>query len=73
MVGLCLFTLVFLGYRGHRLQGWNVFDAMSATASINPQTQVMTGTFHSLDLAACSLFSMVLLFTAAAVAKIRDF
>jgi hypothetical protein len=55
------------------LQGWNVFDVMSATASINPQTQLLTGTFHWLDLAACLLFSLVLLSTAGAVVKIRDF
>jgi ABC-type transport system involved in multi-copper enzyme maturation permease subunit len=73
VIGLCLLTLIFLGYRGHMLRGWNVFDVMSATASINPQTQLLTGTFHWLDLAACLLFSIVLLFTAGSVVKIRDF
>jgi ABC-type transport system involved in multi-copper enzyme maturation permease subunit len=73
VVGLCSLTVIFLGYRGHPLRGWNVFDVMSATASINPQTQLLTGTFHWLNLAACLLFSIVLLFTAGAVVKTRDF
>lgn len=71
--GLCSLTVIFLGYRSHTLRGWNVFDVMSATASINPQTQLLTGTFHGLDLAACLLFSLVLIFTAGAVVKTRDF
>ena len=73
MVGLCSLTVIFLDYRGQTLRGWNVFDVMSATASINPQTQLLTGTFHWLDLAACLLFSIMLLFTAGAVVKTRDF
>jgi ABC-type transport system involved in multi-copper enzyme maturation permease subunit len=73
VVGLCSLTVIFLGYRGHVLRGWNVFDVMSATAAINPQTQLLIGTFHWLDLAACLLFSLVLLFTAGAVVKNRDF
>ena len=39
VVGLCSLTLIFLGYRGHTLHGWNVFDVMSATTfdqSANP-------------------------------------
>lgn len=73
VVGLCSFTAIFLSYRGHVLHGWNVFDAMSATASINPQTQLLAGTFHWLDLAACLLLSIGLLFTASVVVKTRDF
>lgn len=73
VVGLCSLTAIFLGYRSHTFRGWNVFDVMSATASINPQTQLLTGTFHWLDLAACLFFSLVLLFTAGAVVKTRDF
>lgn len=73
MVGLCSLAAIFLGYRGHTLRGWNVFDVMSATASINPQTQLLSGTFHWLDLAACLLFSIALLFTAGAFVKARHF
>jgi len=73
VVGLCTLTAIFLGYKSHTFRGWNIFDVMSATASINPQTQLLTGTFHWLDLAACLLFSMVLLFAAGAVIKARDF
>jgi hypothetical protein len=46
VVELCTLTAIFLGYRGHTLRRWNVFDVMSATASINPQTQLLTGAFH---------------------------
>jgi ABC-type transport system involved in multi-copper enzyme maturation permease subunit len=73
VVGLCSVTAIFLGYRGHTLRGWNVFDVMSSTASINSHTQLLSGTFHWFDLAACLLFSIVLLFTAGAVVKTRDF
>jgi ABC-type transport system involved in multi-copper enzyme maturation permease subunit len=73
VVGLCSLTAIFFGYRSHTLHGWNVFDVMSATSSINPQTQLLTGTFHWLGLATCLLFSIALLFTAGAVVKTRDF
>lgn len=73
VVGLCSLTAIFLGYRGHVFHGWNVFDAMSATASINLQTQLLTGTFHWFDPAACLLLSIALLFAAGAIVKARDF
>jgi ABC-2 type transport system permease protein len=73
VVGLCSLTTIFLGYRGHTLRGWNVFDVMSASAAISPQTQLLTGTFHWLDLAACLLLSIALLFIAGAVVQNRDF
>jgi ABC-type transport system involved in multi-copper enzyme maturation permease subunit len=72
-VGLCSLIASFLSYRGHVLHGWNVFDAMSAMASIDPQTQLLTGTFHWVDMAACVLLSIGLLFTASVVVKTRDF
>jgi hypothetical protein len=34
---------------------------------------LLTGTFHWVDLAACLLLSVALLFTAGAVVKTRDF
>jgi ABC-type transport system involved in multi-copper enzyme maturation permease subunit len=73
VVGLCSLTAIFLGYRSHTLRGWNVFDVMSATASINPKTQFLAGSFHWLDLATCLLLSAVLLFAAGALIKGRDF
>ncbi|HEY2039214.1 MAG TPA: hypothetical protein VGG95_06090 [Edaphobacter sp.] len=72
-VGLCSMTAILLGYRGHTLRGWNIFDVMSASVSIDPRTQLLTGTFHWLHLATCLSVSMVLLFTASAVVKARDF
>jgi len=73
VVGLCTLTAVFLGYRGHALHGWNVFDVMSATTSIDSKTQLLTGTFHWLGLVICLLISLILLLVAGAVIKIRDF
>jgi hypothetical protein len=72
-VGLCSVTAIFLSYRGHVLHGWNVFDAMSATASINPQTQLLIGRFHWIDLVVCVLLSVGLLFSASVIIKMRDF
>jgi hypothetical protein len=73
VVGLCTLTAMFLGYRAHTLDGWNVFDVMSATASIDPKTQLLTGTFQWLGLTICFLVSSVLLFTAGVVIQARDF
>ena len=73
VVGLCALTSIFLAYRSHTLRGWNIFDVMSATASINPQTQLLTGAFRWFDLIACLVFSGLLLFTTGAVVKSRDY
>jgi ABC-type transport system involved in multi-copper enzyme maturation permease subunit len=73
VVGLCTVTTVFLGYRSHTLRGWNVFDVMSGTASIDPNTQLLTGAFPWLGLAICLSFSCVLLFATGAVIRARDF
>jgi ABC-type transport system involved in multi-copper enzyme maturation permease subunit len=73
VVGLCTVTTVFLGYRSHTLRGWNVFDVMSGTASIDPNTQLLTGAFPWLGLAICLFVSCILLFTTGAVIQSRDF
>ncbi len=73
VVGLCTLTAIFLGYRSHTLRGWNVFDVMSATASIDSKTQLLIGSFHWLDLATCLFFSAILLFAAGAWIRARDF
>lgn len=73
VVGLCGLTAVFLGYKSHTLRGWNVFDVMSAAASIDPKTQLLAGTFHWPGLTICLFFSAILLLTTAAVVKARDF
>lgn len=73
VVGLCTLTATFLGYRGHTLRGWNVFDVMSASASINPQTQLLTGALPWLGLALCLLISSILLFMGSTVIGARDF
>jgi len=73
VVGLCTLTGVFLGYRAHTLRGWNVFDVMSGSASINPHTQSLTGPFDWLGLAICLLSSVVLLVITGSVVQARDF
>jgi ABC-2 type transport system permease protein len=73
VVGLCTVATVFFGYRSHTLRGWNVFDVMSGTASINPNTQLLTGAYPWLSLAICLFFSCVLLFATGAVIQTRDF
>jgi ABC-type transport system involved in multi-copper enzyme maturation permease subunit len=72
VVGLCSLTAIFLSYRAHTLRGWNVFDVMSATASIDPTTQLLTGSLPWLGLAACLVASLLLLSTTAAVIRARD-
>jgi hypothetical protein len=72
VVGLCALTTIFLGYRAHVLRGWNVFDVMSATACIDPVTQLLTGAIPWLGLAICLLFSISLLFTAGVTIRARD-
>lgn len=72
VVGLCALTAVFLSYKAHALHGWNVFDVMSATASIDPTTQLLTGAVPWLGLVICLLISFGLLFTAGAVIRARD-
>jgi ABC-type transport system involved in multi-copper enzyme maturation permease subunit len=73
VIGLCTLTAIFLGYRSHTLRGWNIFDVMSATASIDPKTQLLAGTFHWPGLTICLFISAILLLTTAAVVKARDF
>jgi hypothetical protein len=73
VVGLCSLTAILVGYQGHTLRGWNVFDVMSASASIDPKTQLLTGTFPWLGLTICFLVSSVLIFITGAVIQARDF
>lgn len=73
VAGLCALAAVFLGYRAHTLRGWNVFDAMSATGSIAPNTQLLTGALPWGDMGICLLVSCGLLFAAGAVIQKRDF
>jgi hypothetical protein len=46
---------------------------MSATASIDPKTQSLAGTFHWFGLTICFLVSAVLLLTTGAVIQARGF
>ena len=73
VVGLCTLTAIFLGYRAHALRGWNVFDVMSATSSIDLKTQLLTGGFHWFGMIVSFLISAVLLGAASAVVQVRDF
>jgi ABC-type transport system involved in multi-copper enzyme maturation permease subunit len=73
VVGLCALTTVFLSYRAHTLRGWNVFDVMSATASIDPKTQLLAAPLPWPWLGICLLVSSGLLFVAITVVRARDF
>jgi ABC-2 type transport system permease protein len=72
VLGLCALTAIFLIYRAHTLRGWNVFDVMSATTSIDPATQLLTGAVPWFGLAVCVLVSCGLLFTAGVKIRARD-
>jgi ABC-2 type transport system permease protein len=72
VVGLCALTTIFLSYKARTLRGWNVFDVMSATTSIDPATRLLKGTVPWLGLAICLLVSFGLLFTAGLTIRTRD-
>jgi ABC-type transport system involved in multi-copper enzyme maturation permease subunit len=72
VVGLCALTTVFLGYKARTLRGWNVFDVMSATTSVDPSTRLLKGTVPWFGLAICLLISFGLLFTAGLIIRTRD-
>jgi ABC-type transport system involved in multi-copper enzyme maturation permease subunit len=72
VVGLCSLSAIFLGYKAHTLRGWNIFDIMSATAYIDPATQLFTWAIPWVGMAFCLLISLSLLVAAAAVVRTRD-
>jgi ABC-type transport system involved in multi-copper enzyme maturation permease subunit len=72
VVGLCTLTAVFLSYKAHTFHGWNVFDVMSATASIDPTTQLLTGAVPWTGLVICLLVSLGLVLTTSVVIRARD-
>lgn len=61
VVGICLLSIVFLSYKAHTLKGWNVFDVMSATASIDPNSQLSNWSLPWLGLATCFGVSAIFL------------
>ncbi len=73
VAGLCGLAAVFLSYRSHTLRGWNIFDAMSATGSIAPNSELLTGALPWGDMAVCLLVSCGLLVAAGVVIRKRDF
>jgi ABC-2 type transport system permease protein len=73
VAGLCALTAIFLSYKAHTLPGWNVFDVMSASTSINPTTQLLTGAIPWPGLVFCFLIASSLLIAAVAVIRTRDF
>jgi ABC-type transport system involved in multi-copper enzyme maturation permease subunit len=72
VLGLCALTAVFLSYKAHTLHGWNVFDVMSATTYIDPNTQLLTGSAPWPGLAISLLVSLGLLFITGTVIRARD-
>jgi hypothetical protein len=73
VAGLCALTAIFLCYKAHTLPGWNVFDVMSASTSIDPTTQLLTGPIPWPGLALCLLIASSLIVAAASVIRARNF
>lgn len=72
VVGLCAITTIFFSYKAHTLHGWNIFDVMSATASIDPETQLLHGTIPWAGLAGCICVSVLLLTATTLLVQRRD-
>jgi ABC-type transport system involved in multi-copper enzyme maturation permease subunit len=72
VVGLCAITTVFFSYKAHIVPGWNVFDVMSATGSIDPETQLLNGTIPWFGLVGCVCIAFLLLTWAIFVVYRRD-
>jgi ABC-type transport system involved in multi-copper enzyme maturation permease subunit len=73
VVSLCTITPIFFGYKAHTIGGWNVFEVMSWAASINPSTQLLTGSWHWIGLSTSVLISLGLIFASASVIRSRDY
>jgi hypothetical protein len=73
VAGLCALTAIFLSYKAHTLPGWNVFDVMSASTSIDPATQLLTGAIPLPGLALCLVIASSLLIATAATIRARNF
>ena len=72
VVGLCGLTAIFLSYKAGTLHAWNVFDVMSATASIDPVTRLFNGAAPWAGLAVCLLASFALFVAAGVTIRTRD-
>jgi hypothetical protein len=72
VVGLCVLSCVFLSYKAHTLRGWNVFDVMSATGSINPASQLSNGSLPWLGLLMCFVISCAFLLLTCQVVRKRE-
>lgn len=72
VAGLCAISAVFFGYKARTIPGWNVFDAMSGAAYIDPQTQLWSGGPPWQDLLLCMAVSLGLLCASAVVVRLRD-
>jgi ABC-type transport system involved in multi-copper enzyme maturation permease subunit len=73
VAGLCALTAIFLSYKAHTLPGWNVFDVMSGSTSIDPATQLLSGTVPWFGFGVCMVIALSLLASAAAVIRVRNF
>lgn len=72
VIGLCAITTLFFSYKAHILPGWNLFDTMSAAASIDPNTQLMQGPLPYAGLVMSLSIALLLLMCAAFVMRRRD-
>ena len=71
-LGLCALTTIFLSYKAETLRGWNVFDVMSATSSVDGTTRLLSGSAPWLGLVVCLLASITLLIAAGVMIRTRD-
>lgn len=72
VVGLCVLSCVFLSYKARTLKGWNVFDVMSASANINPASQLANGSLPWHGLLMCFVISGVFLSLACQIVRKRE-
>jgi len=72
VIGICVLSCVFFSYKAHTLRGWNVFDVMSASANINPASQLFNGSLPWPGLLMCFSISCVFLSLACQAVKKRE-
>lgn len=72
VIGLCSIATVFFSYKAHIVPGWNVFDVMSASSSIDPQTQLLHGALPWPGMVLCLCLSLSFLASATFLAQRRD-
>lgn len=73
VIGLCMISAIFFGYKGHAIHGRSIFDVMSGAAVIHPHTQMLNGSVPWFGLFTCVLISLGILYASIVVLCTRDF